>query len=310
MALQVLIPALFVVGAVGALAYGATKAAKYALSDDCMRNKLFDFTPEEMSEWIKDKLGPEMQKAYDGRGIMVLQAAAGETVPASVVADVQEDQQQLELMGMSKDEARELARVDGNRVYLVAEPWDPVAIAMYLYQQLAQATCRVVKMRNWSTNPEPEFPSMAAKCLYQMLYIVVKMDLYARTGSALYEVLPGDLMAIDAVCPQARNWESAGQTGAIEPAVPSPTIPVFPQPTIPGTLEPLDPLETQFNPIEPSIPAEPLPMPGPTPTAPVNPTPIQGTSVGASRLDFRRMARDANSGALHPAYILNGVAFM
>lgn len=279
-------PLVFLGGAAVAIAVGANASSKYALSEDCQTNRLADLNPEEMQEWLVEKLLPALDRAQNGRGVIMYEPIPGEPVPQFIVDEVAACQAGLQAEGLTLDEARTLCRIDGKRVYMPADPDDPAELAMYLYQQVTHAHCRVMRVQNWAVDldsppgmvPDKKqiiWPSGAAECLFRGIRVVVKMQLYSQDPVDRYIVTPEDLAGVAEVCPMAQWGAGAGA-----------------------------PQNFGVQPINP-IPATPKTFAAQRKTIP-------GMSVGANsegQLNFGRMADDANRGYLHPAHVLNGAIF-
>ena len=203
-------------GAVGVgvvVAVTAGTASRYALSPDCQQSLLADLTPDQMQEWLRDSVAPHLEMASLGRGVVKMQPAAGEPIPAWVQTRVGNCHANLVTQGLSDSAASALCRIDGRTVYMAADAADAQEVATHIYQQVIPEACAVLTIKNWAASLDaPEgaaveaeiiWPSPAAHCLHAALLVATKMEMFARTGDDTYLVRPGDLTSAAAICAAA-----------------------------------------------------------------------------------------------------------
>jgi hypothetical protein len=181
---------------------------EYALSDDCTSNRLIEQRPEEVAQWIETHGRKHLEAAFAGRGSFAVRPAAGEPLPQAAVERMVAQYNALVDGGMSPEAARQLARIDGTTLHLLAEPNDPIEVALVVYQALVPPACRVVELQNWQGYLDGygagqiQPPTPAAECFLLALYVGVKLEMLAKTGNEDYQITPEDMARIAQVCPQ------------------------------------------------------------------------------------------------------------
>lgn len=254
----------------GGVAYALSASSrKYALSNDCERLLVEDFSQNEMQSFVQslDKL---LGRVDAGDAYLRLRADRTPVAP-SIVAEIEACQLALQQRGLSMSEATKRCRIIGDTIYVTVDQQSAFEIALYVWQETAGPNCNVIRFHGDILPAGSEmvvvapdtiiWPTPAAECYFRRLVVGVKLALAEITGNSAWAVTEADLAAAADKCPAAARWGSGGN-GALTSG--------------PGRFA----------------------LPGSVPSNPE-----------ATALNFRAMARDLNRGALGADAVISGVVF-